>query len=218
MSEVRTVTGRKSRAKGKPPSDEVCGAKRGGKGKQGTCKLPAGQGTDHPGIGRCKHHGGNTTSHVKSAQMEVARREVATMGLPREVDPHTALLEELARSAGHVQWLHMVVGELEEHQLVGPVGTEGTDDKTGLKHHADHQYNVWVRLYQDERKHLGVVAATCIKAGIEERRVKLAEEQGLLIAQVLKAVLADLGVDTGSQQVRTTVRKHLTAIQGGLAS
>lgn len=37
----------------------VCGAKR--TNKTGTCKLPAGYGTNHLGTGRCKWHGGCST-------------------------------------------------------------------------------------------------------------------------------------------------------------
>lgn len=211
MSTVRTKTVKRGRWKGEAPSDEKCGA-AGRKGKP--CALPAGHGTDHPGIGRCSKHGGNTANHVKSAQREIAHREVESLGLPREVDPHTALLEELARTAGHVQWLGMKVREMQEHELVGPTGSEGTDAKTGLQHYPTAEYNVWVRLYQDERKQLTLVATACIKAGIEERRVRLAEQQGQLIAQVLVAVLQDLGVDTGAEKTRRIVRKHLTAIEG----
>lgn len=41
----------------------------------GTCKLKAGQGTDHPGYGTCKFHGGNTRSHKVAAAREAAQRE-----------------------------------------------------------------------------------------------------------------------------------------------
>ena len=46
----------------------VCGAK-GRSGKP--CQNPAGKGTDHPGEGRCKFHGGVT--HVKDTRFEVGR-------------------------------------------------------------------------------------------------------------------------------------------------
>jgi hypothetical protein len=35
-----------------------CGARRRGQGKGKLCRRPAGWGTDHPGAGRCKLHGG----------------------------------------------------------------------------------------------------------------------------------------------------------------
>lgn len=217
MKPDRTRSGQKSRAKGKAQAEAEAAGKCGAATRKGgTCKLPAGHRTNHPGIGRCSKHGGNTPNQVKSAQQEIARREVVALGLPREVDPHTALLEELARTAGHVQWLVEKVREEGEHRLVGPVGTEGVDDKTGLVHHVEAQPSVWARMLAEERKQLTAVATACVKAGIEERRVRIAEQQGQLIAQVLTAVLNELNVP--AEKARPVVRKHLTALAGGVAA
>jgi len=70
---------------------------------------------------------------------------------------------------------------------------------------------VWVRLYRVERKHLADVAKTCIACGIEERRVRIAEGQGEMIAQVLRGVLADLGV-ADDPAVPAVVRRHLSVV------
>ena len=53
-----------------------------------------------------------------------------------------------------------------------------------------------------------------IAAGIEERRVQIAERQGQLLADAIRGVLAELGVDMGNPDVPGIVRKHLTAING----
>jgi hypothetical protein len=37
-----------------------------------TCSLPAGWGTDHVGVGRCKLHGGNTPNHRTAARLKLA--------------------------------------------------------------------------------------------------------------------------------------------------
>lgn len=166
------------------------------------CKRPAGWGTDHVGTGACKLHGGSMTVHKKRAQRVEAEAAVQAYGLPRTVDPFTALLEELARTAGHVQWLGVQVAQLEEGNMYGPVGGEV---------HPKAEPHVWIRLYQEERSHLSNVAATCIKAGIEERRVRIAEQQGQLIAQVISGVLNELGV--AADVARPVVRKHLALVQ-----
>jgi hypothetical protein len=185
------------------PAD-ACGAKtRSG----GHCAKPAGWGTKHQGIGRCRLHGGNSPTHNRSAERAQAAAAVATYGLPREVDPHTALLEELHRTAGIVAWLSAQVGELAENEVHGPVG-DGE--------HPRHEPSVWIRLHQEERGHLARVAKTCVDVGIEERRVRLAESQGELLAQVIRSVLADLGV-ANHPQAPTVVRRHLTAIAGAAA-
>lgn len=180
-----------------------CGAKT----RTGTnCKLPAGHGTDHVGIGRCKRHGGSTRNHVKHAQHIQATQAVETYGLPRQVDPHAALLEELHRTAGHVAWLSLQVQALDTDGLHGPVG--------GSQHgHPREEPHVWVRLYQEERRHLADVAKTCVAVGIEERRVAIAEEQGRLLAAVIQGVLADLGV-SNHPEAPAVVRRHLTLVAG----
>lgn len=197
MAEYREQTGK-------------CGAQtRGGS----RCGKAAGWGTEHVGIGPCKLHGGTTPTVVKGAQVVMAKQAVETYGLPVATTPQQALEDELARTAGHVAWLGQVVQQLEEAELTGPVGTSGVDAKTGLRHHAQAEPSVWVRMYQAERKHLADVAATCLRVGLEAKRVELAQQQGQLIAQVLQAVLTDLKVPL--EQARPVVRKHLTAIAGG---
>jgi hypothetical protein len=47
--------------RGSKDSNEHCNARK--TDGDGYCKQPAGWGTDHAGLGRCKLHGGNTTAH-----------------------------------------------------------------------------------------------------------------------------------------------------------
>ena len=129
---------------------------------------------------------------------------VESYGLAREIDPHSALLEELHRTAGHVAWLQMKVADLEEAKMYGPVGGAAGGYPSTEPH-------IWVRLYQEERRHFLGVAKTCVGVGIEERRVHLAEHQGEMIAQVLRGVLADLGV-ADDPAVPAVVRRHLSVV------
>src|ERR1700723_564286 len=91
---------------------ERCGAKtRNG----GVCKLPAGHGTDHPGIGRCKLHGGSTPTHEGAASMEIARRECAALGVPIDTTPDVALMDEVREACGNVAFYRQLVQELPTH-------------------------------------------------------------------------------------------------------
>lgn len=176
----------------------------------GKCKRPAGWGTDHVGAGRCKLHGGATPNGKKAAQREQATEAVAFYGLAREIDPHAALLEELHRTAGHVAWLGDLIqsGELSKEQ--NPTGRKRAVklDQSTL---GGDIASVWVQLYHEERKHFAAVAKTCISVGIEERRVRLAEQQGQLLAEVIRGVLTDLGV-ADRPEVPSVVRRHLTLV------
>ncbi len=169
------------------------------------CQKPAGWGTDHVGVGCCRFHGGATPNHRKAAQLVIARRAVALYGLPREVDPTVALLEELHRTVGHVAWLGEVVGNLDEGRLTERVGGAGGGFPST-------EPTIWLKLYQAERKHLVDVAKTCVAVGIEERQVKLAEETGAIIAQTMRGTLEELGIDPNTERVRKAVRKHLTLV------
>jgi hypothetical protein len=193
------------------PIEGRCNARK--SGGDGLCRNPAGARTDHKGVGACYRHGGATANGRKHAQRVHAEQAVQTFGLPRDVDPHTALLEELWRTAGHVAWLGQVVADLEQGSIVWGVtehrvgeGPEGPIDVTTRKA----AVNTWVELYQAERKHLTHVAAECVKAGIEERRTRLAEEQGLLLATVVRGILTDLGV-ADHPDAAAVVRRHFTA-------
>lgn len=118
------------------PSERVgkaskCGAKlsdktlnaRKGKNKDllpVTCQKDAGYGTAHPGIGYCKHHGGNTPAGAKSAArvygasiIEKQRVEIERFGGNRDlinITPEEALLEEVRRSVAMVRWLEERIG------------------------------------------------------------------------------------------------------------
>ncbi len=187
------------------PDKPKCGAK---KRNGDPCGRPRGWGTPHPGYGNCKNHGGCTPNGIKSAEKEAAGEAVAIYGLPREVDPHSALIEELHRTAGHVAYLAQLIQDLDgDHGLKQfQTGENGTIERA----------SVWVDLYHEERKHFTNVAKTCIAVGIEERRVRVAEEQGQLMAQVVRGILADLKVDL-TPEVQTIVRRNFTVIEGGAA-
>ena len=61
------------------------------------------------------------------------------------------------------------------------------------------------------------LAKMAIDAGVEERKVRLAEETGRVIVQVLRATLEDLGIEV-TPEVASTVGRHLRSVEGGKAA
>jgi hypothetical protein len=127
---------------------------------------------------------------------------VKTLGLPVDIDPGKALLDEIHWTAGHVAWLREKVQEQSADDLVwgrekheDGVGPQGIVDVTTEKAGP----SVWYELYLKERDHLAKVCALALRAGIEERKVKLAESQGALVADVIRRILNALGL-TPEQQ------------------
>jgi hypothetical protein len=138
-----------------------------------------------------------------------AEQAVATYGLPRDVDPHTALLEEVHRAAGHVAWLALQVADLErEHVVHGITRTVQRPDGS-REIVAEATVNVWVLLYRDERDRLRRVCADAIRCGVEERRVRLEEDKAARLAEVVRNIIVDLGHDLTDDRVRQIVRRRL---------
>lgn len=147
----------------------------------------------------CATHGGKAPRAKAAAERRLvearAAKALANFGIPREIDAKDALLEELYRTAGAIDWLYGQIKELDPTGITWGK-TEETDKGSGeftgtdITHAA--AVNVWVQLWQKERDHLVAVSKAAISAGIEERRVLLAEQQGALLASVIKGILGDL--------------------------
>lgn len=160
----------------------------------------------------CGYHGGKAP-HVQAAAErrgaeELARKAMETYGKKVDVDPITALLDEVCWTAGHVAWLRERVREIEQDALVWGKTSEvdkqaaefpGTDTTEAA------EPNIWLVLYQRERAHLVNVCKAAISAGIEERRVKLAERQGDMMVGVLQKIFGDLNLTPEQQALLPTV-------------
>lgn len=194
-----------------------------GKGDCPTCERPRCNGTTSAG-GRCRKqpikgatvcrtHGGSAPQVQAKAEQRLLERQALVaaeaFGLPREVDPHSALLEELHRCAGAVQWLGAIVADLQRDEIGwGRVKeTHGTQLEKGTDNGVTKaaQVNVFVRLWQEERDRLAKVAKTCVDVGIEERRVRLAESAGQQLAAVIRAVLDRLELSDGQRSLAVQV-------------
>ena len=171
----------------------------------------------------CTSHGGAApqvrAANRRTVEAATAAKAIATYGLPVDIDPHDALMEEIARTAGHVRWLAGVVQAMDSEALVwGKTGTEQRRGGPGGDYallSSTAQPSVWVSLYQAERTHLVAVCRAAIGAGIAERQVRLAEAQGALIAAVIRSMIEDpeLGLGPDQQEVaRKVASRHLRVL------
>lgn len=132
------------------------------------------------------------------------------------MSPTDALLDEVRWTAGHVAWLRSKVQLLEEQTLTW--GLRSVVDKQGGEYPGVDTTEaasppVLLDLYQRERKHLLDVCKAALAAGIEERRVRLAESQGALLADVIRRILGELDLSPEqSAKVSEVVPRHLRAV------
>ena len=181
------------------------------------------------GASTCRVHGSGSRKakaaaarRVEEAKAaEAAERAVTTLGLSRDVSPSEALLEEVRWTAGHVDWLRDRVREVERDELVwGKTKWKQVESADGPIEETVEtaSTSVWYDLYEKERKHLVTVCTAALRAGVEERRVRLAEAQGAQVAEVIRAILDDLSLTLEQQQkVATVVPARLRLLAGGAA-
>lgn len=209
----------------------------------------------------CNSHGG-AAPQVRAARQAREReaeaaRQVQTLGLPIDISPTDALLQEVQWTAGHVHWLRTKVQELEQ-QVTHFASREGEEDEVEFfsrhPNHARHGLvwgktkivdkgsgpapgvdttetaapSIWYVLYAQERDRLIAVCSAALRAGVEERKVRLAESQGDLVVAVIRRILdglltALLGAGLADTQLTTVwttavaevVPRELRAIAGG---
>lgn len=172
-----------------------------------------------PGAKTCHMHGSATAVSKAAAQRRVALAEARlaaeTLGLLIDISPEQALLDEVQRAAGMVAFYQSRVEEIAEggvQQLVfglakSKIGGEDGGDTFEAKP------NVWLELFNGERDRLTRVCTAALRAGIEERRVKLAEQQGILVAAVIRRILTRLNLsDAQAALVGTVVPEELRAL------
>lgn len=159
------------------PGFRSCGAKkRSGK----LCTQPAGFGTDHPGTGQCRYHGGATVVGNRIAareEVEQVSKVLRLSGL-RRMNPADALMEELSRAAGAVAYFDERVAQAD---LTSPMDI------------------LLVEMWNEQRKMYLQTAALAARAGIDERAIRIQEQSAQALVAALLAVLAKM--DLAPEQI-----------------
>lgn len=162
-----------------------------------------------PGSNVCAMHGAKAPQTVRAAarrlamgEAQMAIAEERALGRVLPVEPAEAMLEMVREAAANVAVLRDLVQTLELGTVTDPVpwvdadgeiiagampasiaGLTGSEAKRN-----DAAPHVWVVMYNDERERLVKWAKACRDAGVDERRVELAEGQARVLAGVLRGV------------------------------
>jgi hypothetical protein len=190
--------------KGGAMTKAITGDLCGGKKKQGpgNCEQPAGWGTDHAGFGRCKLHGGSTTTG-KAAAAEAEGRWLLGQMVP-DRGPVTDPLAELRQLGALVmQWMRACESAL-----------ESLNDYRYEGEHSGEQLRSEVAMFERSMDRAATFLATLAKLGLDERQVAVSEAKANMLLRALEAGLAEHGI-TGPQAtaVKQATGRHLKVLK-----
>jgi len=218
------------------PVEGKCNApSRGGE----LCRQRAGWGTNHTGVGPCKVHGGSfptvESKYLAVVQERELTQRLAQFALPiRDADPEQTLLDLVSEAAGNVAYLGSIVHELSGQDAAEqPAGTWGRSvtgypkgsrlvgpqidvDKDGGEHVTGELPRALVKMYGEWTDRLAKYAKMALDAGIEKRRVEMAERQGETIVIVIQNVFVKMGFDEAqTARARALVAEEFRALGDG---
>lgn len=183
---------------------------------QATSKKRGDQCKNYPvrGLRVCLRHGGGSkkarTAATRNLEQEKLTRVARRLGTPHEnLDPAQALLDLVASKAGEVEWLRHQVELLEtdgdlwwgETKVVGKDNPEFGEQFERTEEARQHVVYTLLHKAQDQ---LAKYAAETLKAGVDERQVKLAEQTGAQFEAVLTSLLAAISATPEQMQTAAT--------------
>jgi hypothetical protein len=175
-----------------------CGGKL--HGRDGTCTLPAGWGTEHRGVGRCRKHFGNAPNVIKAAERERLDHEVREALAALDVAPVDDPLTELQKLAGQVvAWKDAMAGKVNEL----------TDLRYEGSLHGE-QLRAEVALWERAMDRCERVLVSMARLNLDERLARISEAQGRLILAVMLGAFRELDLSAELQQaLRPAVARQL---------
>jgi hypothetical protein len=185
---------RKKHVRRRDQQRKICGAKT-QKGTGPPCSRPPGWGTEHPGYGSCKFHGGSTSN----AGVAAARAEAREFGRPIPVTPTQAIRAVLHATAGDLAYAQAKLLEVSENGIL---------DEKGRPH-------VWYRLRENKLLQVAKVAKMATDMGVSERMANLAAEQTAMMGEFLEEVVEAVGLTKEQRKLLgPAIREALPTIEG----
>lgn len=194
---------------------------------QATSKKRGDQCKNYPvrGLRVCLRHGGGSkkarAAATRNLEQEKLTRVARRLGTPHEnLDPAQALLDLVASKAGEVEWLRHQVELLEtDGDLWWGMTKDSTESSAfGDKHtvvEEARQHVVYTLLHKAQDQ-LARYAAETLKAGVDERQVKLAEQTGAQFETVLTSLLTAIQATPEQMQTAATeIPRILRNLAGG---
>jgi hypothetical protein len=186
-----------------------------------------------PGATVCRYHGGAAPQVKAAAERRLADAAAVSaldrLGIEIDTTPEDALLKTIKVAAGMVVFYQWQVQQLDPSKVMSVTRIEDREGfqagravtRESAPQFAEERLSHWLKVLAD-------VSAVAIRTRIDERRVKIAEDQGALVAGMLRKVLArmlmtvlaaapaarDVIEDAWSDAVGRVVPEELLAIEG----
>lgn len=172
----------------------------------GKCRRPAGWGTPHPGLGRCKLHAGSTPAAIRSAERKRAEAEalklLEQLGRP---DPLGNPVEELMAVGAEIRsWLAVT------RERMTQLSSLELEDRIGVE-----RERALVRLYAEALDRAHRFLADVVRLGIEGRRVQIQEDQA---RRLFEAVMVTFRALELPPEIVERGRRVLAAEMRGLSA
>lgn len=179
-----------------------------------------------PGQIVCRRHGGATPlgKAAGKRRLDRAQLDVDLGVLLADLEMQAAerpvvdvLLDAVHRCAAMVEVLGALTGGL---RVSGPLESDDPDDLGrvwGPDHLGDGRSHIVLEMYAKWLKLAAEASAMAVRAGVEERKVQLVEQQAQLLASVIRGVVEDLGHDMQDEAVRVAVTSRLQLVRGEAA-
>lgn len=169
---------------------------------------------DRPAMGkeRCRKHVGirldTDPEHILA--QERARNPMA--GEPMNIGPAEALLWRVKVYAGEIARLDDLIAMMERDELVW--GTmqeteEDTDAGTTRRTVKGARMSMWLVIRSDREERLHRACEAALRANIEDRLVRLAEQEGAMLHRVMLTILGDFGISPADPRIAEIIPRRI---------
>lgn len=175
------------------PIEQLCGAKSRGtrpgiqlkpgekrRAPGQPCAMRKGWGTNHPGLGRCKYHGGRSPTHRRRAALQQLTNELRQLAMPEQVNPIQSLYDAVRVASWREQGLRTLL--------------QAADNLAGPDHLGDERPAIVWQMHDTALRRKAEIAKMAVDAGLDSRMVQLAEREAEVLHRALLAGLEAGGV------------------------
>ena len=159
---------------------------------------------------------------MRARALNDARAECDRLGISVETDAATALLSALGRATGAVEFYASAVSELPMHPVIerdddGRI-VRSEDGVYGPTYHAsgrrtgEAKPHVLVQLFHESLDRQASIAAATLRAGVDERRIRLQEADARVLYSAVVSALGQAGLTPAvAQRVQSAIAENLRA-------